>query len=211
VSFANDNGEVLQVKIGVLDLQGAVSEHIRLLHRAGVEATPVKRIEQLSATSGLIIPGGESTTIGRLMDQYGFIDVLRNKAADGYPIWGTCAGLIVMAERIEGSDQKRLQLMNMCVRRNAFGRQKDSFEADLQIEGVAEDFRAVFIRAPLVTEIGSGVQVLAVYDGQKVAVRQGALLASSFHPELTDDDRFHRYFAEMAADYARNDTDVLQT
>ncbi|CAM3665161.1 MULTISPECIES: pyridoxal 5'-phosphate synthase glutaminase subunit PdxT [Saccharibacillus] len=185
------------LKIGVLALQGAVSEHIRSLERAGAESCAVKTVEQLEGLDGLVIPGGESTVIGKLMRKYGFIERIREFSAAGRPIFGTCAGLIVLATSIEGQEEPHLGLMNMTVARNAFGRQRESFETDLPIEGIDEPVRAVFIRAPLIREIGADVEVLAVYNGEMVTAREGHLLVSSFHPELTDDYRLHAYFADM--------------
>jgi 5'-phosphate synthase pdxT subunit len=190
------------MKIGVLALQGAVIEHIKSLERAGAEAVAVKRTEQLNELQGLVIPGGESTTIGKLMRKYGFMDAIRDFSAEGKPIFGTCAGLIVLAERIEGQDEAHLGLMNMTVARNAFGRQRESFETDLDVQGLDQPLRAVFIRAPLIKEVGEGVNVLSVYNGEIVTARQGNLLACSFHPELTDDYALHAYFISMAKEAA---------
>ncbi|GGG26300.1 pyridoxal 5'-phosphate synthase glutaminase subunit PdxT [Paenibacillus abyssi] len=190
------------MNIGVLALQGAVAEHIRSIKLAGGEAVAVKRTEQLEELDGIIIPGGESTTIGKLMHKYGFMDALRDFSAQGKPIFGTCAGLIVLAERIEGQEQAHLQLMDMTVARNAFGRQRESFETDLEVAGIEERVRAVFIRAPLIKAVGDSVQVLSVYNGEIVTARQGHLLACSYHPELTDDYRLHAYFLDMAKEAA---------
>ena len=184
------------MKIGVLALQGAVAEHIRMIEMAGGQGYPIKRPEQLDDMDGLIIPGGESTTIGKLMRTYGFIDAIQRFSARRKPVFGTCAGLIVIAKQIIGQEP-HLELMDMTVARNAFGRQRESFETNLTVQGIEEPIRSVFIRAPLIQEVGSGVDVLAVYDGQIVAARQGHLLASSFHPELTDDYRMHAYFVNM--------------
>jgi 5'-phosphate synthase pdxT subunit len=185
------------MKIGVLALQGAVAEHIRLIEKAGGEGIVVKRTEQLDELDGIIIPGGESTTIGKLMRTYHFIEELRSFSEKKKPIFGTCAGLIVIAKEIEGQPEAHLGLMDMKVARNAFGRQRESFETDLVIKDIADDVRAVFIRAPLINEVGEGVEVLATYQDQIVAARQGHLLAASFHPELTDDERMHAYFINM--------------
>lgn len=185
------------LKIGVLALQGAVSEHIRSLERAGAEAVAVKKTEQLDELDGLVIPGGESTTIGKLMRKNGFIERVREFSDAGKPIFGTCAGLIVLAKKIEGQEEPHLGLMDMTVARNAFGRQRESFEIDLPITGIEQPVRAVFIRAPLIREIGADVEVLAVYNGEMVTAREGHLLVSSFHPELTDDYRLHEYFTQM--------------
>lgn len=186
------------LKIGVLALQGAVAEHIRMIEEAGAEAIAVKKTEQLADLDGLIIPGGESTTIGRLMQNYGFIEALQQFSAQKKPLFGTCAGLIILAKEIEGRDKPHLGLMDMKVIRNAFGRQRESFETELNFKGIGEDVRAVFIRAPIIESIGDQVEVLASYNGQIVAARQGNLLTSSFHPELTNDNRIHKYFVEMA-------------
>lgn len=185
------------MKIGVLSLQGAVAEHIRSVERAGAEGIAVKKIEQLDELSGLIIPGGESTTIGKLMRKYDFIEAIRQFSNQGKPVFGTCAGLIVLAKTIQGQEEAHLGLMDITVSRNAFGRQRDSFETDLNIKGIEEPVRAVFIRAPLIQSVGTGVDVLSEYNGEIVAYRQGHLLASSFHPELTDDYRLHQYFVDM--------------
>jgi 5'-phosphate synthase pdxT subunit len=185
------------MKIGVLALQGAVAEHVRLINKAGGEGVIVKKTEQLNEIDGIIIPGGESTTIGKLMRTFNFMDELRAFSQQGKPIFGTCAGLIVIAKEISGEPEAHLKLMDIKVARNAFGRQRESFETDLPIKGIADDVRAVFIRAPLIEEVGAGVDVLATYRDQIVAARQGHLLAASFHPELTDDERMHAYFLNM--------------
>ena len=185
------------MKIGVLALQGAVAEHMKSIELAGGEPVAIKRTEQLAELDGLIIPGGESTVIGRLMRKYEFIDALREFSSQGKPLFGTCAGMIVLAERIEGQDEAHLELMDMTVARNAFGRQRESFETDLPVKGIDETVRAVFIRAPLVTQVGPKVDVLSSYRDEIVLVRQGHLLACSYHPELTDDYRMHSYFLDM--------------
>lgn len=188
--------------IGVLALQGAVAEHIRSIELAGGKGVAVKRTEQLADIDGLIIPGGESTTIGKLMRKYDFIDAIRAFAKAGKPVFGTCAGLIVLADKLEGAEEPHLQLMNMTVARNAFGRQRESFETDLDVKGIETPLRAVFIRAPLIKEVGPEVDVLSTYKGEIVTARQGNLLASSYHPELTDDFRLHGYFLRMAEEAA---------
>jgi 5'-phosphate synthase pdxT subunit len=185
------------MKIGVLALQGAVAEHIHMLELAGAEGIVIKTVEQLAEIDGIILPGGESTTIGRLMRTYGFIEPLQQFSEQKKPIFGTCAGLILIAKEISGQDQIHLQLMDITVARNAYGRQRDSFETDLVVEGIADDVRAVFIRAPLIEKVGEGVQVLARHQGRIVAAQQGHLLASSYHPELTEDYRMHAYFIKM--------------
>ncbi|MDQ1911200.1 pyridoxal 5'-phosphate synthase glutaminase subunit PdxT [Paenibacillus sp. GD4] len=188
------------MKIGVLALQGAVAEHIRLIEKAGAEGVVVKKREQLAEVDGIVIPGGESTTIGKLMRTYGFIDGLREFSSQGKPMFGTCAGLIVLAKEITGQDEAHLGVMDIQVARNAFGRQRESFETDLKVKGIGEDVRAVFIRAPLIESVGTGVEILSTYQDQIVAARQGHLLAASFHPELTDDERMHAYFLDMVRD-----------
>ena len=190
------------MKVGVLALQGAVAEHIRSIEQAGATGVIVKRVEQLDELDGLIIPGGESTTIGKLMRKYDFIDAVRSFSEQGKPIFGTCAGLIVLAERIEGQDEAHLELMDMTVARNAFGRQRESFETDLPVQGIDEPIRAVFIRAPLITQVGPEVDVLSTFNGEIVTARQGHLLAASYHPELTNDVRLHEYFLGMIKESA---------
>ena len=194
------------MKIGVLALQGAFIEHEKMLQRLGVEAVEVRLPKDLEGCAGVIIPGGESTTIGKLAVQYNLIEPLREMAQAGMPLWGTCAGMIFMAKAVEreGRDQPLLGLMDVTVERNAFGRQVDSFEANISIKGVDGDkpFHAIFIRAPLIEAVGDGVDVLARVEKDDreviVAAQQGNLLATSFHPELSNDDRFHRYFVKMA-------------
>jgi len=192
---------VIMRKVGVLALQGAVAEHMRLLEKAGAEAVAVKKVSQLDVIDGLVIPGGESTTIGKLIKQYGFDIALKEFHEQKKPMFGTCAGMIILAGNIEGQDWNHLGYMDITVQRNAFGRQRESFEVDLEVKDVAEDFRAVFIRAPLILEVGSDVDVLSVHKDQVVAARQGHLMVASFHPELTDDERLHRYFLELVQTY----------
>jgi 5'-phosphate synthase pdxT subunit len=185
------------MRIGVLAVQGAFIEHEKVLTRIGAEAVQVRLPQHLQDLAGLIIPGGESTTIGKVTQRWGLIEPLRAFAQSGHPLWGTCAGMILMAkEVIDGKpEQPLLGLMDMTVRRNAFGRQVDSFEVDLEVPVLGDPFPAVFIRAPLIERVGKGVDVLArLEDGTVVAARQGKLLVTAFHPELTEDDRFHRYF-----------------
>jgi 5'-phosphate synthase pdxT subunit len=185
--------------VGVLALQGAFIEHEKTLRDLGVKAVEVRLPEQLEDVDALIIPGGESTTIGKLAVAYHLLEPL-HRFAVSKPVWGTCAGMIMLARDI-GRDQPLIGVMDIKVSRNAFGRQVDSFETDLEVPDLgAEPFHAVFIRAPLVTGVGSSVQVLArLPDGGIVAVRQGHWLATAFHPELTPDHRFHRYFLEQVA------------
>lgn len=190
------------MRIGVLGLQGDYLEHLHALRRLGVEAVDVRLPQHLEGIEGLIIPGGESTTIGALAERYGLLEPLRRMATAGRPIWGTCAGMIFLAKDV-GRPQPTLGLMDIRVRRNAFGRQIDSFEVDLEVPALARvgdprPFHGVFIRAPLIEAVGPGVEVLArLEDGTIVAAQQGGLLATAFHPELTEDLRFHRYFLEL--------------
>jgi 5'-phosphate synthase pdxT subunit len=193
--------------VGVLALQGDVAEHIRALAAAGAEPAAVRRPEELDRADGLVIPGGESTTIWKLIDIFGLADQLRKRIADGMPVFGSCAGMIMLADRLPdpASGQETLGGIDMTVRRNAFGRQVDSFERDLDIDGLAGGpYRAVFIRAPWVEEVGPGVEILATDPGTSriVAVRQGRALATSFHPELTPDWRIHEMFVDMVRDRA---------
>ncbi|MDP9313006.1 MAG: pyridoxal 5'-phosphate synthase glutaminase subunit PdxT [Chloroflexota bacterium] len=190
------------MNVGVLALQGAFIEHERILRRLGQQVTQVRLPEHLDTVDRLIIPGGESTTIGKLLVAYKLLEPIRERAQREMPIWGTCAGMILLAKQItEGrpAGQPALALMDIVARRNAFGRQLDSFEADLAVEGVAgEPFRAVFIRAPLIDAAGPTVEPLATLDdGRIVAARQGRLLATAFHPELTDDARLHELFLDL--------------
>lgn len=184
--------------IGVLAMQGAFREHQQALARCGAESLQIRRPEQLAEIDGLIIPGGESTTIAKLMKDYGLFERVKTLGEKGMPIFGTCAGMILLAREIEGSDQPRLGLMGIKVRRNAYGRQVDSFEEDLEIPVLGKKpFRAVFIRAPQILEVKTGVEVLARQNGKIVFAREGNFLAAAFHPELTDDLRLHKYFLEI--------------
>jgi len=183
----------------VLALQGDFKEHARMLRDAGAEPVEVRRAEHLAGLDGLIIPGGESTTIGKLMVSYGLLEPVREMIDDGRPVWGTCAGMILLARDIGGLRQPLIGVLDVKVQRNAFGRQLDSFETDLSMPEIGDSpLHTVFIRAPLVESAGPGVQVLGrLEDGTIVAVRQDNLLATSFHPELTNDPRFHEYFLRM--------------
>jgi pyridoxal 5'-phosphate synthase pdxT subunit len=185
--------------IGVLAAQGAFAEHIAALEKLDVETVPVRLPGELKGLDGLIIPGGESTTISLMMQNYKLLDKVTDMGQKGFPIFGTCAGLIMMAKHVLGHHSATLGLMDITVSRNAFGRQVDSFETDLVIPALGkEPFHAVFIRAPLVKACGKGVEVLSqLKDGTIVAAREGKMLAAAFHPELTGDSRFHRYFLEM--------------
>jgi 5'-phosphate synthase pdxT subunit len=194
-------------RIGVLALQGAFIEHVKMLRRLGVAAGEVRLPRDLEDLGGLIIPGGESTTVGKLAVTYGLVQPIKAMAGAGKPIWGTCAGLIFLARHVEGIRQPLLGLMDVTVARNVFGRQVDSFETSLSVpalDSVSEPeergqlFHAIFIRAPLITAVGNRVEVLSrLDDGGIVAARQGNLLVTAFHPELSSDTRFHRYFLGM--------------
>ena len=193
---------MVTVRIGVLALQGAFREHMEVLSRMGVEAREVRLPGDLEGLDGLIIPGGESTTIGRLMETFGLVAPLKGLAEEGLPMFGTCAGLIILARVVVGYDaQPILGVMDIAVRRNALGRQVDSFEADLSIPALGEPpFPGVFIRAPVIAEVGPAVEVLArLPEGTPCAAREGARLVCAFHPELTADGRFHAYFLRMVA------------
>ncbi len=185
------------LKIGVLGLQGAVREHIRSIEACEAEGIVVKTTDQLADLDGIIIPGGESTTMRRLIDKYGFMEPLKQFAASGKPMFGTCAGLILLAKNLVGYSEPHLGLLDVTVERNSFGRQKDSFEAELMITGVGEDFVGVFIRAPHIVEVGEDVEILSKHNGRIVAARQGQFLGCSFHPELTDDHRMTQLFINM--------------
>ena len=187
------------MKVGVLGLQGDVREHAAALESAGATAVIVKRSDELASVNGLIIPGGESTTIGKLLDRFGLLEPLVERARDGLPLYGTCAGTILMAREVVGKEQAphRIPVLDIAVRRNAYGRQVDSFESDLSVIDMDTPFRAVFIRAPVIEEAGDGVEVLATVDDRPVLVRQGRFLASTFHPEMTGDNRVHSLFVQM--------------
>jgi 5'-phosphate synthase pdxT subunit len=194
------------VVVGVLALQGDVREHLRALEAAGADAVPARTAADLDAVDGLVLPGGESTTIGKLLDIFGLLDPLRARIKDGMPAYGSCAGMILLADEVLGgttdlpTGQPTVGGLDVTVRRNAFGRQVDSFETDLDVAGVdGGPLHAVFIRAPWVERAGAGVEVLATVHDHPVAVRQGALLATSFHPELTSDTRLHEFFVSLVS------------
>jgi len=181
--------------VGVLSLQGAVEEHLRMIKRCGFEGIKVKTVEDLRKVDRLIIPGGESTTIGKLAKIYNLDREITKKGKEGMPIFGTCAGMILLASKVIGNEQIRFNLIDIVVERNAFGRQVDSFEVDLNIENfTGKPFRAVFIRAPYIKKIGSNVKVLAKFKGKIIMAQQKNIIVSSFHPELTEDIRVHKYF-----------------
>ena len=188
-------------RIGVLALQGAFAEHIASLEKLNVEALAIRSAQDFSSLDGLIIPGGESTTIGRLMVPYGFVEELRGLSHNRFPIFGTCAGMILLAKTVLGLGLETIGTMDIKVRRNAFGRQVDSFEASLSVPALGEaPFPAVFIRAPIIVGAEPEVEILArLPDGTPVAARQGNLLVSAFHPELTSDLRFHAYFLDVVS------------
>ncbi len=188
------------MRVGVLAAQGAFIEHIAIMNRLDIEAVPVRLPRELDKLDGLIIPGGESTTISRLMLAYNLFEPVRSLAQNGLPVFGTCAGMIMLASDVaDGNGVKPLALMQVKIKRNAFGRQRESFETELAVPALGDKpFPAVFIRSPYIEQTGEGVQVLARLDpGKIVAVRQGKMLATAFHPELTDDTRFHGYFRRI--------------
>lgn len=185
--------------IGVFALQGDVREHLATLTALGADAFSVRRPEELARCDGLVLPGGESTTMAKLARTFDLLDPLRERVASGMPTFGTCAGMILLADRIlDGAvGQETIGGIDMTVRRNAFGRQVDSFESELDLKGLDRPVHAVFIRAPWVEEVGADVEVLGEAEGHPVAVRQGHLLATSFHPEVADDGRIHRLFLDL--------------
>ena len=192
------------MRIGALALQGDFREHLAVVERLGHTGIEVRTPEDLQSARALIIPGGESTTIGRLATIYGLIEPLRDRIAAGMPVLGTCAGMIFLASATTGPDQPQLGVLDVVVERNAFGRQVDSFEADLDVDGLDDPMRAVFIRAPWIDKVGGEVDILAAVEdpggggAHPVVVRQDRILATSFHPELTDDDRLHTMLIELA-------------
>jgi 5'-phosphate synthase pdxT subunit len=197
--------------VGVLALQGDVREHLAALEAAGARAIPVRRLAELESVDGIVLPGGESTTIDKLLHIFELFEPLRARLAEGLPAYGSCAGMILLAQRIEDGieGQQSLGALDVTVRRNAFGRQVDSFETDLSLEGVEDSgerpVHAVFIRAPWVEEVGPGVQVLATVEGgpaagRIVAVREGDVIATSFHPEISGDHRVHSMFVQIVVD-----------
>ncbi|WP_405818802.1 pyridoxal 5'-phosphate synthase glutaminase subunit PdxT [Streptomyces sp. NBC_00838] len=196
--MAGDQGAARGPLIGVLALQGDVREHLAALAAAGAVPTTVRRPDELAAVDGLVIPGGESTTMSKLAVLFGMLEPLRERVRAGMPVYGTCAGMIMLAEKIldPRSGQETVGGIDMIVRRNAFGRQNESFEAAVDVAGVGP-VDGVFIRAPWVESVGAGVEVLAEHGGHVVAVRQGGALATAFHPELTGDHRLHGFFTEM--------------
>tara|TARA_B100000029_G_scaffold509838_1_gene599897 strand:- start:1526 stop:2116 length:591 start_codon:yes stop_codon:yes gene_type:complete len=189
-------------RIGVLALQGDFVEHINMLSKLGVDAVEIRLPSHLGSIEGLIIPGGESTTIVQLMDNFGFTQHMRNLIVDGLPVWGTCAGMIVLARDITDDRPKPLGIIDINVSRNAYGRQVDSFEAEVDIPKLGDPtFNAIFIRAPAINSIGDNVEILGTLgDGQVIAAKERNVIVTSFHPELTDDLRFHKYFLSVVRD-----------
>ena len=193
------NGEGVK-RIGVLALQGDVREHVGILEQLGAEAVEVRSVEDLEGLAGLIVPGGESTAIGNLMVDSGLLDGVRSFFYKGGPVWGTCAGMVLAASATTGKRQPLLGLMNALVERNGFGRQIHSFETELEVEGFEEPFTGVFIRAPFFEDVGPGVEVLSRIGDRIVAAKGENILVTAFHPELTDDHRFHEYFLREVCD-----------
>ena len=190
--------------IGVLGVQGDVSEHAGALERAGARAVWVRRPEDLEAVDGLVLPGGESTTLRRLLDYEGLLEAVRRRGEEGMPMFGTCAGAILLATDVVGAPAPHLSLVPMTVSRNAYGRQRESFAADLDVEGLEDaPLHAVFIRAPIIEEVGEGVEVLAREGGEIVLAESARALVATFHPELTSDDRLHRRFVEKVRAHRR--------
>jgi 5'-phosphate synthase pdxT subunit len=188
------SGEEGTPRIGVLALQGDFREHAGILEKLGVEPVEVRTVEDMEELAGIIVPGGESTTIGKMMVHSGLLDGIRSFFYKGGPVWGTCAGMVLAASATTGPRQPLLGLMNALVERNGFGRQVHSFEQELDVEGFDESFMGVFIRAPFFEDVGPGVEVLSEIDGRVVAARGENILVTAFHPELTDDPRFHELF-----------------
>ncbi len=186
--------EAEKSRIGVLALQGDVREHVEILKRLGAEPVEVRDVADLEGLHGLIVPGGESTAIGKMMAESGLLDGVRSFFYKGGPVWGTCAGMVLAASATTGPRQPLLGLMNALVERNGFGRQVHSFEKELEIEGFEEPFLGVFIRAPFFEDVGPGVEVLSEINGRIVAAKGENILVTAFHPELTEDLRFHEYF-----------------
>ena len=193
------------MRIGVLALQGAVSEHVDILMRAGAdEAIPVRSEDEIKSIDGLVIPGGESTTMGRLIKAFKLEDIIRKRVSEGMPVYGTCAGMILLSSRIEGFDQFKFGFIDLTIVRNAFGRQVDSKEIDLNITGFDMPFHAIFIRAPVAKDPGDNVQILSEVPEGIVFARQDNILVSAFHPELGDDTRVHEYFLDMVRKFLKN-------
>ena len=192
----------MRTRIGVLALQGAFAAHIESLHRLGADTREVRLPIDLDACDALVMPGGESTTMSKLLETSALFDPIAKRISDGMPVFGTCAGMILLAREVADGrpDQRSFGAIDIAVRRNAYGRQVDSFETDITVRGLDEPFHAVFIRAPRITRCGSGVEILAEHDGAAVLVRSNAVMAASFHPELANDDRIHRMFLDAVTE-----------
>lgn len=185
------------IKVGVLAFQGDVSEHIEAFRRAGADPFPLKKAEDLDKVDALSLPGGESTTISRFLKEEKFFEVIPQKYHEGMAIFATCAGMILLSKEVVGNSVESMSLLDIKVRRNAYGRQKDSFEENILLEFDKKPFLAVFIRAPRIVEVGKKVDVISKFNGEPVMVQSGKILAASFHPELTEDTRIHKYFLKM--------------
>lgn len=200
---AKDQGAAKEFKIGVLSIQGDVSEHFDMIKAVGAQPVPVRRPYEVEIIDGLILPGGESTTLGLLMKQSGLDQVIQKRANEGMPVWGTCMGAILLAKRLLDNQvpQTTLGLMDISIRRNAYGRQKDSFEEEVPLQGVkGESFPCIFIRAPWIEEVGPQVVTMGTFRGKIILAREKNLLASAFHPEIAKDERIHQFFLEMIKD-----------
>lgn len=185
------------MRIGVLAMQGAYKEHIDILKRLNIEAIEIRCKKDIDNIDGMIIPGGESTAMGKLLDVLGIEDKLKDAIKAGMPIWGTCAGMILLANQIDNQEKNYLKIMDICVKRNAYGRQLGSFRAKEAIKDVGDDIDMVFIRAPYIKSVGDNIDILSVVDDKIVAARDDNILVTSFHPELTEDYRMHKYFINM--------------
>ena len=192
------------MKIGVLAMQGAYREHLKILKSLGIEAIDVRYEEDIDNIDGLIIPGGESTTMGKLIKTLGLYDKLKSRIENNMPVWGTCAGMILLAKNIVNEDYNHLSVMNISVIRNAYGRQIGSFETKAPVKGIGEDIDMVFIRAPYIESVGENVEILSTVDGNIVAAQEGNILVTSFHPELTEDLRLHKYFINIVSKSINN-------
>lgn len=192
------------MRIGVLAMQGAYREHLKILKSLGIEAIDVRYEEDIDNIDGLIIPGGESTTMGKLIKTLGLYDKLKSRIENNMPVWGTCAGMILLAKNIVNEDYNHLSVMNISVIRNAYGRQLGSFETKAPVKGIGEDIDMVFIRAPYIESVGENVEILSTVDGNIVAAQEGNILVTSFHPELTEDLRLHKYFINIVSKSINN-------
>lgn len=189
------------MKIGILALQGAFLEHQKILNNLKIENTLVKSLDDLNKIDGIILPGGESTAIGKLLKELNIFDTLKKKIENGFPVFGTCAGMILLAKKLSNDNITHLATMDIEVKRNAYGRQLGSFETLGNFKGIDQQVKMVFIRAPYVEKVGNNVTVLSITNAHITAVQQGNMLAASFHPELTDDNRIHKYFLQIVEKY----------